>query len=44
MNSYTTNYVSDLWEMDLADTGPLVLQNDGHSYVLNAIDALSKYA
>jgi hypothetical protein len=37
------NNVGDLWELDLADMSSLASHNDGHKYLLKAIDAFSKY-
>jgi transposase InsO family protein len=42
-NPYTVNNVGDLWELDLADMSLLASYNGGHKYLLNAIDAFSKY-
>jgi len=36
--------VGDLWELDLADICFLASHKDKHRYLLNAIDAFSKYA
>ena len=38
------NNVGDLWELDLEDMSSLTSHNDGYKYLLNAIDAFSKYA
>jgi hypothetical protein len=38
------NNVGDLWELDLADMSYLASYNGGYKYLLNAIDAFSKYA
>ena len=43
--SYNTSNVDDLWEVDVAFFGKDFSEcNDGYSYILVAIDVLSKYA
>lgn len=39
----TVNIVGELLELDLADTGFLASHNDRQSYLLNVMDAFSKY-
>jgi transposase InsO family protein len=43
-NPYTVNNVGDLWELDLTDMSSLTSHNSGYKYLLNAIDAFSKFA
>jgi hypothetical protein len=38
-NPYTVNNVGDLCDLDLEDMLSLGSHNDGHKYILNAIDA-----
>lgn len=42
--TYTTRNINDTYEIDLADFRSLKAYNDGFSYLLVAIDTLSKYA
>ena len=42
-NPYTVYNVDDLCEMDMLDMGSLISHNDGHRYLLDAIDAFSNY-
>jgi hypothetical protein len=42
-NPYTVNNVDDLCEIDTLGMGSLISHNDGHSYLLDAIDAFSNY-
>jgi hypothetical protein len=41
-NPYTVNNVGEMWELDLANMGPLASHTDGQKYILNAIEAFSK--
>lgn len=41
---YNVTNIDDLWEADLIDLRNLKSYNDGYSYLLVVIDALSKFA
>lgn len=43
-NSYFTNMIDQLWEMDLISLIPLAKYNDDCRYILTVIDVFSKYA
>lgn len=42
--TYNVQNMDDLWEADLMDLRSLKTYNDGYSYVLTIIDAVSKYS
>ena len=43
-NPYTVTNIDDIWEMDLAVLSSLSKYNNKNKYLLNVIDAFTRYA